>query len=204
MFGLEAIYVPSLIIGGTMAAASSAVSVATAQSQNAAIGRSMAANSRNANQRSQDLITRRDAMSSQVLDQRRISHLQQMRQANAVQGRARAAAAMSGSSTGSGSAMRAVEQVRTDRLFNQMNLDANVRSQLMGINTQYLSGYNENLASFDAIMAQLQSQAMNPTLFGIQSGISGLGTGLSISGGLGMPGPIRTSPSTTGAGWIRF
>jgi hypothetical protein len=177
----------ALLIGGIMGATTAGISVASAVRQNQAIGRSMEINAQNAAMRQKDLGKRREIMSAQTLDQRRIGQLQQIKQANSVQGRVRAAAAMSGTSTGSGSAARSLEQVNTDRLFNQMVIDRNSRSQLMGINTQYTAGIAENVASFNALMAQLDSQTTNPWLAGIQGGITGLGTGLQIAGGLGLP-----------------
>ena len=176
----------SLIIGGILGATTAGLSVASAVRQNQAIGRSMQVNAQNALVRQKDLERRREVMTSQTLDQRRIAQLQQVRQANTVQGRLRASAAMSGTSTGSGSAARSLEQVNTDRLFNQMVIDRNTRSQLQGINTQYTTGINDNLAAFDAMMAQLDSQTTNSWLAGIQGGITGLGTGLQIAGGLGL------------------
>lgn len=178
----------TLAIGGGLAALSGGMSVAMATRQNQAIQQSMNVNARNAAIRQSDLAKRRDLMAGQILDQRRMAQLQQIKQANAVLGRARATAAMSGQSTGSGSAMRNVEQVRTDRLFNQMMIDSNARTQLMGVNSQYTTNLSDNISAFNAMMAQLAAESPNPWLTGAQGAISGFGTGLQISGGINAAG----------------
>jgi hypothetical protein len=107
-----------------------------------------------------------------------------MRQTAQVEGRARAAAAESGLSTGSGSTARAMGVIQSDSMFNSSLIDRNYANQMMGINTNFESSVADNLWSFQTQMAQLSSQAQNPLLVGLMGAISGAGTGLQIGGGL--------------------
>lgn len=175
-----------LLIGGLVGGISAGVSAAGAAAQNAAIQRSMNVNAQNARQRQKDMVERRRVLANQTMDQRRLAQLQAIRQANAVEGRARAAAAMGGRSVASGSAARSLEVVRADRLFNQMVIDRNAQGQMMAINSQYTTGVNDNLSAFNSMMAQLQAQSQDPFLNSIQGGLGGFGTGINIANGLNL------------------
>lgn len=169
-----------LAVGAGIGAISAGVSAAAASAQNRAIQQSMNVNAENARIKQADMVRRRELLANQAMDQRRMAQLQEIRRANAVEGRARATAAMGGRSTSFGSAARAVETINADRLFNQMVIDRNLQGQLMQVNSQYQTGVSDNLSAFNAMMAQLNAQAANPILSTIQGGISGFGTGIQI------------------------
>jgi hypothetical protein len=187
-----------VLIGLGVGAVTSALSVSQAAAQNRAIQNSMNVNAEAAQARQDDYVTRRDMLASQTIDARRMANLQNSRQAQAADGRARAAAAESGLSTGSGSAGRAISVIESTRAFNAGTIESNFGNQMMGINTQMQSQVADNQWQFRAQMAQLASQAQNPFIAGILGGVQGFGTGLQIGGGLGS----LADKGKLGTGWF--
>lgn len=167
-----------LLIGGTVAGAG--LSVASAQSRNRAIGRSM----RSANDAAGTTL-------GQLADQTALERLRRVRQTEQIIGRLRVASAEAGGGFG-GSAAALERQAQFDSGIDRAIIDAN-----------YSNNANRVLSGLDAQELSLSSQTVNPLLAGLFGGVQGLQTGLQIYGGaqaigdlLKTPVPVAPAPPT--------
>lgn len=127
---------------------------------------------------------KRDAIFSQTMERQDMEALKQSRLAAQARGRVKAAQAAGGLSTGSGTGARQIDQVNQQAGFGQQMIASNERQMLASAQSDYAARRIENVSSLEAQLNAAMQQQTNETFAAISGGLSGLGSGLSIAGGI--------------------
>lgn len=181
-----------LIIATT--AISAGVSVMAAQQTNKQIAAGMKT-ARDADiARQAEMKVQRNMIEGQIEDRSAHEARNKEREAAAASGRIRAAAAMGGTSVGSGSGSHLLTQIFMDETLAKDAIDKGRFEAQRTANQNYMSGQLQSSQAYQQQAQNLSMQYQNPFLSGISGGLSGLSAGLSIMGG------INSMPASTGIG----
>jgi hypothetical protein len=173
--------IPAII---AITAASAAASTASAVMMNQRIKQGIAMQAAANQDRQKQLTSQRNLIESQITDRAAAESRMKEREASAARGRLRAGAAMAGLSTGSGVGEQMMNQLFFDESFAKDMIE---RGRYESIRRANLDYQQQQLSSTQAYQSQAMNysmQAQNPFLSGVTGGLQGLGTGLSIVGGM--------------------
>lgn len=197
MTGLE---IPAMLaISAAGAAASAYGAVQMNQRIKAGIAMQQQANV----QRQEQLVSQRALIENQVTTRAAAEMRMKEMQAAMAKGRVRAGAAMSGLSTGSGVGQQLMSQLSFDEFFAKNAIDVGRYEAIRRANLDY---QQQSLASSQAYQTQAMNYSMqqqNPFLSGITGGLTGMGTGLSIMGGLRQMGPETENAFGQKLPWVQ-
>jgi hypothetical protein len=168
-----------------MIVASAAMSVHQANEQNQAAKRSMKVASDNASRRREYMRKRKDAAQKGAVRSRDIESIKLRNQAARVAGTVKVAQAEGSLSTGSGSGAAMIGQLNRDKTEKAELLADNTGGMLSKINSDFEAGMVETQGTYEAQFAAAQGQMSSPFLAGLQGGISGAGTALSLGSAAG-------------------
>jgi hypothetical protein len=176
--------VAAIVISGMTTAATAYASYSAAQSQNRALRRAQKSAKDIYELRSDALKQRRVAALKGVLEQRDIAVLQQTAGLNKAKGEIKVAMAGAGLSTGSGTGLSLIQDLYAQQELNNYVLRESTRNAIEGIQSGFKADSINAIASYEQQFNAAQAQMQNAALSGFASGVAGIGTGLSITGGL--------------------
>lgn len=186
--GIE-LAVAALIITAATTAVSMYANMEAAKRQNEAIARSMAMNQRMAEKKEKQLQETRDVLTDQTLEYGDIEALKQEKARAMARGKIKVAQAEGGLSTGgAGVGVSLLNFADAESNFAQEVLSMNTGAAVDKIEMDYQYGHLQNLASYESQISNAMMQARSPFLAGLTGAMSGMGTGLSMTGSLNQMG----------------
>ena len=176
--------IAALIISATTAVSTYA-NMEAAKRQNEAIANSMRLNAAMADKKQEQLAERRDVLTTQTMEYADIEALKQEKQRAIARGKIKVAQAEGGLSTGgAGIGVSMLSFADAESNFAQEILALNTKSAVEKIDMDYQYGQLQNLASYEAQISNAMMQSRSPFLAGLTGAMSGIGTGLSMTGSI--------------------